>query len=392
MRVLAVGGAGEFGKLSHRSLVSSPHISEVVIAGRNLAAAEHCAAELGEKARAVSVDVSDREKLVALAKESDIVVNTAAPEFETVLKVLRAAILAGTDYCDIGADGPTTQKALDLDSAAKSQGITALLGIGACPGICSLMMMHAAHQLDKAVEVDSCGFFQMAAFGITKDVVRRIRESGRIPPGWQMLMKWATPPFYDFSGGSLKTVQGTAEERRIRGPGIGEIPAMLAAGPEAFTIPRSLPGVRDVHMLLSWFPSRLHGVYRDLGRRVQRGELDWSQAALRFLEEAVAEQESGPTAPTGVPVALRWAEATGTKNGERRRYLCWPNPVWMRPNPTSVSLAIATLKILTGEIQEKGVLTPEICLEPLPFFQEVARWQLKKDETGPLLSELWETL
>lgn len=390
MRVLAVGGAGEYGRLAVRALARSRHVSEILIAGRNLEAAQNCAREVGEKARAVSLDISDRERLVSLARECDIVVNTAAPEFETVLKVLEAAILAGTDYCDIGADGPTTKAALEMDSTAQSRGVTALLGIGACPGICSLMMMHAARQLDRVEEVRSCGFFQLAAFGVTKDGVRRFRESGHLPPGWQMLMKWATPPFYDYCDGSLVTVTSTAGETRVTGPGIGEVPAMLAAGPEAFTIPPHLPGILDVHMFLSWSPSRLIGVYRELGKRVTRGELNWSQAAMEFLEEVVVEQERGPPTPTGLPLALRWAEAFGTKDGKRTRYTCWPNPAWVRPNPTPVALTVATLKILSGEITAKGVLTPESCLEPLPFIQEVARWQLGTDETGRLLNELWE--
>jgi len=391
MRVLAVGGAGEFGRQTARALASSRDVSEIVIAGRNLDSAEKCARELGEKARAVSVDISDRDRLVALAKDSDLVVNTAAPEFETVLKVLNAAIIAGTDYCDIGADGPTTKSALDLDSAARSQGVLALLGIGACPGICSLMMVHAAHQLDQVVEIRSCGFFQMAAFGITKDAVRRFRERGRVPPGLLMLMKWATPPFYDFRGGSLVTVTGPAEERTIRAPGVGEVPAMLSAGPEAFTIPRVIPAVQDVHMLLSWSPPRLREAYRNLGVRVQRGELDWSQATMRFLEEAVAGPEGEPSAPSGHPIALRWVEATGVKNGAPARYVCLPRPTWIRPNPTAVALAIAALRILKGEIPTAGVQTPESCLEPLPFFREVARRQMKTDEPGTLLTEAWET-
>jgi len=60
-------------------------------------------------------------------------VNTAGPEWETVLKALDAAIAAGTNYCDIGAYGPTTEAALEFDSGAKAKDVTALIGIGTCP-------------------------------------------------------------------------------------------------------------------------------------------------------------------------------------------------------------------------------------------------------------------
>jgi hypothetical protein len=36
-------------------------------------------------------------------------------------------------------------------------------------------------------------------------------------------------------------------------------------------------------------------------------------------------------------------------------------------------LAAAALKLLRGEIQERGVLAPEACLAPLPFLAEVAQ-------------------
>jgi saccharopine dehydrogenase-like NADP-dependent oxidoreductase len=112
LRVLALGGAGEYGRHAARILASSSLVSGIVIAGRNLEAAQNCAKDIGEKATATSIDVSDRDKLVALARDCDIIVNTTGPEYETVLKVLEAAISSGTNYCDIGGDGPTTEAAL----------------------------------------------------------------------------------------------------------------------------------------------------------------------------------------------------------------------------------------------------------------------------------------
>jgi hypothetical protein len=57
-----------------------------------------------------------------------------------------------------------------------------------------------------------------------------------------------------------------------------------------------------------------------------------------------------------------------------------------------VALALAALKILGGEIRSRGVLTPESCLDPLPFFKEVAREMLRTDDPGSLLNEDWQIL
>ena len=77
LRVLALGGAGEYGRQAVRILASSSLVSEIVIAGRKLEAAQSCAKDTGEKARAMSVDISDHDRLVALARDCDILVNTA---------------------------------------------------------------------------------------------------------------------------------------------------------------------------------------------------------------------------------------------------------------------------------------------------------------------------
>lgn len=389
MRVLALGGAGEYGRHAVRILASSTLVSEIVIAGRSLENAQNCAKDTGEKARAVFIDVSDRDRLVALARDFDIVVNTSGPEWETVLKVLDAAITAGINYCDIGGHGPTTEKALELDSAAKAKGVTALLGIGACPGVGTLMMVHAARQLDSAEEVRSCVVAPAAAFGITKEVLRSYKEASRLSAGWQMFMKWATPPFHDYFDGELATIENETEEMKITTPGNGEIPAVLVSSAEAITIPRSMPDIRGVHTLFSWFPFELNGIYRELGGRVAKGGLDESQAALAFLDQVIVEQDRGQSVPGGLLMGVRWAEAVGTKDGNRMRYNCWPTG-WFRPNPTPVAVALAALKILGGEIEAHGVLTPESCLEPMSFFREVACQQLKTDEPGKLLNETWE--
>ena len=390
MRVLALGGAGEYGRHAVRILASSSIVSEIVIAGRNLEAAQSCAKGVGPNARAVSVDISDQDKLVALARDCDIVVNTAGPEWQVVLKALDAAMTAGTNYCDICGHGPTTEKALEMDSAAKTKGVTALLGIGACPGIGTLMMVHAARQLDRVEEVRSCVLAPAAAFGITKDVVRSYREASHLSAGWQMFMKWATPPFHDYRDGGLVTVKNKTDEAKITMPGNGEIPAVLVCSAEAVTLPRTVPEVGGVHTLFSWFPFDLNGTYRELGGRVGKGELDESQAALAFLDQVLSDQELGQPIPSGLLMGIRWAEAVGTKDGKRTRYSCWPTG-WFRPNPTPVAVALAALKILGGEIRAHGVLTPESCLDPLPFFKEVARQQLKTDEPGKLLNETWQT-
>jgi hypothetical protein len=393
LRVLALGGAGRVGRRAVGILASSSLVSEIVIAGRNLEAAQSCAKDTGEKARAVSVDISNKDRLVTLARDCDILVNTAGPEFEVVLKALGAAIMAGTNYCDISAYGPTMEKALELDSAAKAKGVTALMGIGHAPGLTNLMMMHAARQLDSAEEVRTCVFAPASVLGMgwTKEQLRRSKETGQVDASWQLLVKLATPPFHVYRGGAFVTVETKVDEMKIAMPGNGEIPALLVGSTETITIPRSIPGIRNVYALWSWFPFQLNDQHRELGGRVTSGELELSQAGVAFFNSIVAEYDRKQAVPSGLLGDFaQWAEATGIKNGRRARYSCWPASMhWVSTAP---ALALASLKILGGEVRTRGVLAPESCLDPLPFFRDVACHVLKSDEPGKILNESWQTL
>ena len=105
MRVLLLGGTGGFGRQTATYLVGDPLITEVALASRSLEAAQQAAIEIGDKARAVSVDIKDVAQLVSIASDFDIIVNSAGPTSEVQVPSVKAAIEAGTNYCDLGATG-----------------------------------------------------------------------------------------------------------------------------------------------------------------------------------------------------------------------------------------------------------------------------------------------
>jgi len=76
-----------------------------------------------------------------------------------------------------------------------------------------------------------------------------------------------------------------------------------------------------------------------------------------------------------VPMPKMWTRAVGRSEGLAARCTCWfTTPMWNVGGYclTSVALAVAVRKILRGEIRERGVMTAEMAIEPLPFFDEVA--------------------
>jgi len=390
-KVIALGGANWYGQRTAQLLVASDLVSEIVIAGRDLEAAERIAAGLGKKATAVRVDVLEKGRLASLAADADIVVNTAGPEWVVVVPALREAIQAGVDYCDIGGYGPTTEQALALHDAATAAGVTAVLGVGVDPCLSNLMMVHATRRLDQTEEL-RYSIFQVTGLygGDAKTILAEWREAGQAEAGWQLMMRLAAGPARHYRDGRWVDLDPLDDAVHVTLPQGHEVTAYPVGLPEPITVPRTLREVRSVSTLVSFFPPSLNETYCALGRRVAGGELSESDAALSFFETVTAEHEESPAVPTGCESGwVTWVEAIGTKEGRRTRYKCWPVGGW---DTTTGPLAAVAMMILRGDIRERGVLSPESCLEPLPFFHEVAKLEGVEPPDGTLLGESFEDL
>jgi hypothetical protein len=390
MRVLALGGAGAYGRLTAEVLASSDLVSDIVIAGRHLQAAERLALELGDKAVAAQVDVLEEGRLAALAADCDLIVNTAGPEFTVVLPALRAAIRSGNDYCDLCGFGPTTEQALALDDAAKEAGITALVGTGFF-ALTGLMSVHAARQLDEAEDVRVCWFLPAPIFGYEpREVLAEWHELGHADASWQCIMAQGAGKVRTYRDGRWIDVDPLEDTLRVRLPHGADVTAHPLAFPEPVTVPQTLTGIRSVSAVTSFFPPEIGDVYCGCGRRIAAGELDESEAAFAFLEYLAARpDEPSPRPKGGEAGMIVWAEAIGTKDGKRVCHKCWPAGDW--PS-TQGPLAAAAFTILRGEIDAMGVLAPEACLDPLPFFAEAAQYGYEKPEGDTLLEEYVEVL
>src|SRR5699024_7025273 len=94
-------------------------------------------------------DVTDADALHAAVQATDVVLNSAGPFFRFGVPILRAAIDNGKHYCDICDDFQPTLDMLALHEQAVQQGVTAIIGLGASPGISNLLAAKAALALDQ---------------------------------------------------------------------------------------------------------------------------------------------------------------------------------------------------------------------------------------------------
>ncbi|SUA44887.1 Saccharopine dehydrogenase [Nocardia africana] len=151
MKVLALGGAGAMGAVAVRTAVNVPDVTEIVVADKDLGAAEEltrCLADAPVPVRAIHVDVTDVAQLRAALASADVVLNTVGPYYRFGPAILQAAIDTQTHYLDVCDDWEPTIEMLELDREARSRGVCAIIGMGASPGISNLLAAVAAAELD----------------------------------------------------------------------------------------------------------------------------------------------------------------------------------------------------------------------------------------------------
>jgi saccharopine dehydrogenase-like NADP-dependent oxidoreductase len=311
-------------------------------------------------------------------------VNTAGPDFEVPLPAARAAIAAGTDYCDIGADGPMTEEVLKLDTAARAAGVAVIPGIGVAPGLTNLMAMHAAHQLEEVMEIQF-GYLYPA-----EPAARELRETGHVSASWETILRYGSGDVRTYRDGQWIDVNPADSEIEVVLPQTGMVvTAYPVATAEPVTLSCSLPSLRRVESLFGLLPQRLNQMYREQAGRIAKGQVNACDAARSLLEAVADDAEHSPTAAGGSPSVPIWLTAVGLKDGRRARYSCWPTSWWMS---TAGAIAAAALAVLRGDVKKSGVLPPETCFEPMVFFSEVARLGPEVPLDGKFLGESFEEL
>lgn len=396
MRVFALGGYGTFGRYVARSLCANDLVTELVVAGRNIDAAKEFAHELGSKAVAAKVDVLNEPEIRSVARGSDLLVNTTGPDHRTAFPAARTAIEIGADYCDLSADCDSTKRLLELDSVAKAADTIILPGIGYCPGETNLLLKHAASQLDTVEDLRLLFIYNLVGtifyFG-TKDpgeTASEMRRTGRVNASLETVMNWGGGRVYVFRENRLMDVDPSENQENIEFPGAGNQVFFPIGGPEAVTIPRFLGNTGSVSVMLSVHPPQVRDLYLGLAGRIRKRQISPGEAVILFIEGvSAALKEEGADPSWKVPMISLRARATGTRDGRRVRYSCWPSWNW---TGASQALTVAALRILRGEISERGILAPEACLDPMDFFKEAARLTSEDSTEKGLLMESFEEL
>lgn len=386
-----VGGAGAMGRITVRDLFETCAAEdEILVADYDLAKAEALVASLQgasspkpghPRLRASGIDVTDPAGAARALQRAFVVVN--AVQYQLNLEVMEAALAAGAHYLDMGGLFHVTRRQLELDGRFRAAGRTALLGMGAAPGIANVLARHGAEQLDEVREIH-------LRVGGRDDT--RYRDAPALPVSYSLktiLEEFSMPPAV-FTRGEFRFVEPMSGARPHRfPPPVGVRHPMYTLHSEVATLPLTYAsrGIREVSFRIAFDPAFVDRVrfLRDLGM-ASHDEIDVAGVKVRPID--VVNKVAMSQRPARQVGRLRQAEVVraivkGTSRGKR---VTWVVDCHARGMPewgigldvdTGSPPAVAAQMLAAGEITATGAVPPEVAVPCAPFFARLARRKMK---------------
>ena len=238
MSRIAVLGAGAMGSAAAVLLARHEDVDLLVLdvdAGRAARVAERAGAE----GRGFDAHAGELPSVL-----KDVSAVAACLPYRLNLEVMEAALAAGCHYADLGGLYHVTLKQWELDERFRDAGLSAVMGIGSAPGITNVLARLGADRLDegsvRSIDLSEGG----GAFGV--------------PYSAETILDEFTLPAIVFEDGVQKEVPAGSGVIDWTFPEpIGTQTAMYTLHSEPATLPRTIPGVRDVRWRLA-LPRPVH--------------------------------------------------------------------------------------------------------------------------------------
>jgi len=378
-RFVVIGGAGAMGQITVRDLVEFGDAKdEIIVADYNLAHAQEFVRSLHDRRlSAVQVDARDRAGTARILNGSLVAINCV--QYQLNLELMEAALLAKTNYMDLGGLFHYTRRQLELDERFRAIGKLALIGMGAAPGITNILARHAADKLDKLTELHA----RLGSSDRTK-----YTSVPALPVSYSLqtiLEEFSFEPAV-FSRGRFKFVKPMSGDKPHRFPNpVGVRRPMYTIHSEVATLPLSFKskGIKEVSFKIAFDPQFVDRVrfLRDFGLAGAE-PLQVGEGFVKPIE--VVNKIARLQAPAQSHGKLRQYEvvrmvAKGFKKGKKVTMVldCHTKgmPEWGVGTDinTGSPPAIAAIMLARQELAGTGVLPPETVIPPKAFFAELKK-------------------
>jgi lysine 6-dehydrogenase len=359
MRVAVLGAGGTIAPAIVRDLGESEEVTALLLLDLDLDRAERVARDQGGgKAEASRADAT--AGLAEQLADVDVLVNSAA--YRINLAAMRACLEAGCHYMDLGGLYHVSAEQLRLSERFERSGLLALLGIGSAPGKTNLLAARATRDLQ-----GSPSSISVLAAGRDLDPP----EGLSFPYAVRTLLDEITiPPMAVIDGRPRELEPLQAGPTADFGDPIGEGETIFTLHSEVLTFGESFD-CPNVTFALSLSPKVLESL----------------QELRGASEERIAEVARSASPPSAKTVSVHIVEVTGEEGMIRARSVTGPNEDWGLGGgiiSTATPVAAAVRLLARGEIERRGALPPETCIDPDAMFGELEARGVRFDFTnGP---------
>lgn len=155
IKICVAGGAGLTGQCAVRDLLRSENIERILVADYDERGLHELQRKLKNEERVAfkRIDVRNEAETAFAFRDYDVVINGVQYYFN--LNVMSAALRAETNYLDFGGLYHTTLEQIrTFDKRFRSAGLLAVVGMGAQPGVSNLMIKQAIKGFERADSIE----------------------------------------------------------------------------------------------------------------------------------------------------------------------------------------------------------------------------------------------
>lgn len=132
-------------------LVAQKDVEAVTVADADFAKAQAIAERYPSKVTAAQIDCSDEASVTELMRGHDAAISCV--NYWLNEKLARAAIAAGTHFCDLGGNNDVVDAELALHEQAVAAGVNIVPDCGLAPGMVAVLAAHGAARFDRIDEI-----------------------------------------------------------------------------------------------------------------------------------------------------------------------------------------------------------------------------------------------
>jgi lysine 6-dehydrogenase len=379
MRMLVLG-AGLQGSACAYDLLQNPEVSQVRLADLRF---DHLPEFLkplsGPRLLPTTLDVRDREAVLAVMRESDAVMS-AIPYYLN-LQLAELAVEAGVHFCDLGGNTEIVFQQKELADRATAKGVTIIPDCGVAPGMVNILAEHGIRQLDtvESVRIYVGGLPQHPEPPLNYQVVYSLEG----------VLDYYTTRSWVLRGGRRSQVTALSEREPVEFPApVGTLEAFHTAGGLSTMAFRYEGKIPEMEYKTLRYPghAEVMETIRDLGLLdLEPVDLDGIKVSPRDVFVAAV----GPKlAKKGKDLLALRVTVRGTKGGkpaERRFDLVdrydEVHGISAMMRTTGYSLSITGQMQVRGEVGPPGVWTPDECMPAEAYIGELRKRGIELRET-----------